>query len=95
MIPIAVTIPHFQSYADPDIISALANELESMRVHSLWASDHIIVRHGATFIPSTFTEPLATLAYLASATTTIGTRHERPHRPLPAPRIHRQIPQQR
>jgi probable F420-dependent oxidoreductase len=72
MISIAVTIPHFQAYADPDVIMTVAHELEAIGVHSLWVSDHIIVRHGATFIPSTFTEPLATLAFLAAATETVG-----------------------
>jgi probable F420-dependent oxidoreductase len=49
-------------------VGSLASEIESMGYDTIWVSDHVIVPVGESYIPELMHEPLALLAWLASAT---------------------------
>jgi probable F420-dependent oxidoreductase len=63
-----VCIPQSGRFLDPDVIGPLAAEVESMGFDTIWVSDHVIVPVGESYIPELMHEPLALLAWLASAT---------------------------
>ena len=70
-----VAIPQANAFAAPDSIRAVACAVEDLGFDSLWVSDHIIVPERSGYIPEFMDEPLATLAFVAAATShiTLGT----------------------
>lgn len=70
-----VAMPHANVFSSPNAIRSMAGAIEDLGFDSLWVSDHIIVPEGSSYIPENMDEPLATLAFLAAATThvTLGT----------------------
>ena len=66
-----VAIPQAGPFVDVDVQRRLATAIEDLGFDSLWVSDHIVVPEGERYIPEVIHEPLALLAWLASATSTI------------------------
>ena len=66
-----VAIPQSGAFLDPEVQLRLAGSIESLGYDSLWVSDHVIVPVGERYIPENMHEPLALLAWLAAATSTI------------------------
>jgi probable F420-dependent oxidoreductase len=63
-----VCIPQSGRYLEPDVVGRLASEIEDLGYDTIWVSDHVIVPVGESYIPELMHEPLALLAWLASAT---------------------------
>jgi probable F420-dependent oxidoreductase len=63
-----VCIPQSGRYLDPEVVGRLAGEIEELGFDTIWVSDHVIVPVGESYIPELMHEPLALLAWLASAT---------------------------
>lgn len=70
-----VAIPQAGRFVDAEVQRRIAAGVEQLGFDSLWVSDHIVVPEGERYIPEVIHEPLALLAWLASATTsvTLGT----------------------
>jgi probable F420-dependent oxidoreductase len=66
-----VALPQAGPFADLEVQRSLATAIEDLGYDSLWVSDHVIVPAGERYIPEVMLEPLALLAWLASATSTI------------------------
>src|SRR5688572_3083491 len=66
-----VTVPQSGRFLDAGVQRDLARSIEDLGYDSLWVSDHVIVPVGEPYIPEKMHEPLALLAWLASATSTI------------------------
>jgi probable F420-dependent oxidoreductase len=63
-----VCIPQSGRFLEPDVVGRLASEIEELGYDTIWVSDHVIVPVGESYIPELMHEPLALLAWLASAT---------------------------
>ena len=66
-----VCIPQAGPFVDVDVQQRLATGIEELGFDSLWVSDHIVVPAGERYIPEVMHEPLALLAWLASATSRV------------------------
>ncbi|HVF33195.1 MAG TPA: TIGR03619 family F420-dependent LLM class oxidoreductase [Acidimicrobiales bacterium] len=66
-----VAVPQAGPFASLEVQRSLARSIEDLGYDSLWVSDHVIVPVGERYIPEVMLEPLALLAWLASATTSI------------------------
>jgi probable F420-dependent oxidoreductase len=66
-----VAIPQAGPFVDAEVQRHLALAIEELGYDSLWVSDHIVVPEGERYIPEVIHEPLALLAWLGAATTTV------------------------
>ena len=66
-----VTIPHFGRNAQPRMVEQVAREAEAMGFESVWASDHVIVPAGESYIPHYFYDPLVVMTAAAAVTQSI------------------------
>ncbi|HJN93760.1 MAG TPA: LLM class flavin-dependent oxidoreductase, partial [Dehalococcoidia bacterium] len=66
-----ITIPHFGRNAQPGMVESVAREAEALGFESIWASDHIIVPAGESYIPDYFYDPLIVMTAAAAVTESI------------------------
>src|SRR3712207_1903969 len=66
-----VAIPQAGPFLDAAVQRQLAVGIEDLGFDSLWVSDHVIVPEGERYIPEVIHEPLALLAWLGAATTSV------------------------
>jgi len=66
-----ITIPHFGRTAQPGTVERIAREAEAMGFDAIWASDHVIVPPGESYIPHHFYDPLIVMAVAAAVTTRV------------------------
>ncbi|HSG31005.1 MAG TPA: LLM class flavin-dependent oxidoreductase [Thermodesulfobacteriota bacterium] len=68
---IGIAVPNFGKYATKDNITDIALAAEEYGFDSIWVSDHIVIPESHNVFGNNFYDPVSTLSYLASITTTI------------------------
>lgn len=63
-----VTIPHFGRNAQPGMVEHVARRAETLGFDTVWASDHVIVPAGESYIPDYFYDPFIVMAAAAAVT---------------------------
>ncbi|MEE9278025.1 MAG: LLM class F420-dependent oxidoreductase [Dehalococcoidia bacterium] len=63
-----ITIPHLGRLAQPGMVETIAAEAEELGFDSVWASDHVIVPVGESYVPHFCYDPLIVMAWAAAVT---------------------------
>jgi alkanesulfonate monooxygenase SsuD/methylene tetrahydromethanopterin reductase-like flavin-dependent oxidoreductase (luciferase family) len=83
MTKFGLLLPHFGQHASAELLKIGSQKAEDLGFDSLWVRDHIVFHpHGIEGDNRTFIDPIATLAWVAAATSRIelGTATLIPHR---------------